>query len=433
MMHLLERIARTFNAAGAPLMALKGAALNLAICDGPGERAMSDLDLMIRPEHLDAARKLLEELGCLRGPPLVREDYFPRYYYETEYTAGAVWPMKIDLHVRPFRPLRYSRFIPPNAIWERAQTVRIGQASILIPAAEDMLIHLAVHAAIHGYADDKWIADIHRWADRRGKDLAWDRLAATAASWRLSWPVLHALRRADEAGAVEAPGQDEGGRFPRVLLEQLAGARKNWRDRLALWHAPRDAAHPVRHVAVNVLTTPGATFALGYLWSVLVPAPQHMEECYRGRHRGWLLCAHLARWARPLLRRIPSLGRRFEMIETSRSAIHGLGVFATRRFDAGELIARYRGQPVDRQGLYVGHLDSAGGTMRRYEITGRLKFLNHACRPNAELAGFRLIARRPIRDGEEITINYGVESCGCHRGRPGEADRSLSAGAAEAA
>ena len=70
MMHLLERIARHFNDAGVPLMALKGAALNLTVSNDPAERAMSDLDLMVRPEDIDAARRILEELGSLRGPPL---------------------------------------------------------------------------------------------------------------------------------------------------------------------------------------------------------------------------------------------------------------------------------------------------------------------------------------------------------------------------
>ena len=116
MMHLLERIAGQFNQGGVPLMALKGAALNLTIIDEPDTRPMLDLDLMIRPEDLDRTLALLEQCGCLRSQLLVREDFFPRYYYEVEFRAGDVDPVTIDLHVRPLRPLRYANFVPADAL-----------------------------------------------------------------------------------------------------------------------------------------------------------------------------------------------------------------------------------------------------------------------------------------------------------------------------
>ncbi len=109
MMHLLERIARAFNDAGVPVLALKGAALNLVLYDRPDERPMGDLDLLIKPENVEDAFAILEKLGCLRGEPLVREDFFPRFHYEVEFRAGDIYPVKIDLHVRPFRPLRSTR------------------------------------------------------------------------------------------------------------------------------------------------------------------------------------------------------------------------------------------------------------------------------------------------------------------------------------
>ena len=62
MMHLLERIAAAFNDAGVPLMVLKGAALNLTIHEDPGERAMLDLDLLVKPQDSERARGLLEHV-----------------------------------------------------------------------------------------------------------------------------------------------------------------------------------------------------------------------------------------------------------------------------------------------------------------------------------------------------------------------------------
>ena len=76
MMRVLARVAKRFNDAGVPIMALKGAALNLTLYTRADERPMTDIDLLIKPQDADQAARLLEELGCLRGESLVREDFF---------------------------------------------------------------------------------------------------------------------------------------------------------------------------------------------------------------------------------------------------------------------------------------------------------------------------------------------------------------------
>jgi hypothetical protein len=93
---------------------------------------------------------------------------------------------------------------------------------------------------------------------------------------------------------------------------------------------------------------------------------------------------------------------------------------------AGEVIARYRGKRVQHDGLYVVPHAAPDGSQQKYEITGKLKFLNHSCRPNAELKGFKLVALRPIRAKQEITIDYGEGACDCRRQRRDNRDRPLS-------
>lgn len=402
LMRLAERIASRFNEAGVPLMALKGAALHLTIYDTPSARAMSDLDLLVKPEDLDRARALLEDLGCLRGQPLVREDFFPRYYYETEYMCRTIYPLRIDLHVRPFRQLRYSRLVPADALWKGARHVRLGQASVLIPSTEDMLIQLAAHVATHGYSQAKWLEDIKRWVQAHEGRINWDKLIENANAWGLILPVRQAISKAGEA---------HGGVCPSDVTLRMARSPVKARDRLSLWHAPRDAAHPVTHVIVNVLTTPGWKFTLGYLWAVLVPDRCHMEQWYRHRHRAWLPIAHLLRWSWPLLKHISGLRRWFAKTELAPSRIHGIGVFATGDVKTGEVIARYKAKPVNRASRYVGWSETVEEHTQHYEITGKLKFLNHACRPNADLVHTNLMALRPIRAGQEITIGYGDGKC----------------------
>ncbi len=296
MMRLLERIAEKFNEADVPLLVLKGAALNLTVYDRPDARYMEDLDLLVRPQDVDRARVVLEELGGLRGESNVREDFFPRFHYETEYKFGAIYPVKVDLHVRPFRPFRYAATVPADALWERAQRVPLGRASVLIPSAEDMLIHLAVHAAVHGPPRPKWIEDMRLWVNAYGTEIDWDYVVNTTVVWKVALAFRTAIR------SVE---QQCGPICPQTVTDALARVRVGWCDRLVLRQAPRDADHPASHILVNVLCTPDRSLAASYLRAVCLPSREYMSDRYRRRHWGWLWCAHLLRWLSPLAARLP--------------------------------------------------------------------------------------------------------------------------------
>lgn len=403
---LLERIAAQFNKAGIPLMALKGAALNLTVYDRADQRPMSDLDFLVKHEHVNEAFALLEAAGCLRGEPLVREDFFPRYHYETEFTAGRAFHMRIDLHVRPFRPLRWAGLVPPHALWERAESVPAGSARVLIPSAEDMLIHLAAHSSIHGNQRRMWLEDIRRWADANRDVMDWERLLSTVQRWGLTLPVREAITRADD---------EFGGVCPTSIRRRLARLPVGWRDRLALWQAPRDAEHPVSHVAVNLLCTPGWRFTLGYLWAVLFPDRQHMADWTCRRHRGWLACAHVLRLASPVTRHLPRLLACFSKFEIRRGGSRGIGVFATRDLRPGEIIARLRAMPDQGKNAIVSRHKNPAGAIRRDNVTGKLRYLKHCCRPSAALSGLDLRAVRPIQAGKEITIDDGEDACDCRQ------------------
>lgn len=95
-------------------------------------------------------------------------------------------------------------------------------------------------------------------------------------------------------------------------------------------------------------------------------------------------------------------------IDVRPSSIHGLGVFARRRFRESERIGRYISRRTDRDGTYVLWIQD-GDRWRGYDGYGRLRYLNHRSRPNGCFDGLDLYALRDIEPGEEITINYGVE------------------------
>ncbi|MBN1514403.1 MAG: nucleotidyltransferase family protein [Phycisphaerae bacterium] len=277
-------IARAFADAGMPLLLLKGAALHLTLYCRPELRPMSDVDCMVPLERAEEACALLDRLGCRRGPGLVRPDFFPTFHNELEYlTPHPDHPVRLDVHARPFRPLRYAQSVPPRAFWEDATSMKLYGASVLVPGAADMLIHLAVHAAIHGADRLLWLYDIYRFAAENSDQLDWSLVMARARAWGLLHPLRVGLHRTASVFGSFLPAEARAG---------LNRAHSGVLDRLALWHAPRDEAHPLGHVAVNVLSIRGWRPRLRYLAAVLRPAREHLGGLYPWRHPGWTVCAH---------------------------------------------------------------------------------------------------------------------------------------------
>lgn len=259
--------------AGIRVMLLKGAALLQTIYDRPELRRMSDVDLLIHPDDALRAVDVLTAAECRRGSALVRSDFFPRFHYEVELFIPGPQPVRIDLHARPFRPMRLSRIIPDDAMWEDAAAVDALGARAYVPRPELLFLHLAAHAAFHGCSRLTWLYDLARFARRYDGELDWALLTRRCRDWRLGLAVRSAT---DAAQSLFGPF------IPHEVAADLSHQPANWRDRLTLRQAPRDAQSPLRHVLCNMLTTPGIAFNAAYLWNMLTPDAGHLELGNRG-------------------------------------------------------------------------------------------------------------------------------------------------------
>jgi SET domain-containing protein len=110
-----------------------------------------------------------------------------------------------------------------------------------------------------------------------------------------------------------------------------------------------------------------------------------------------------------------------------RSGIHGYGVAATRPWAVGEVLADVdgvvwrQGEAVDdRYSLFI-----APGLF--FDMVDQTRWINHSCAPNAGVekgvepdgrVWARLVARRPLAVGDEVTYDYAfpdelAEPCTC--------------------
>ena len=107
-------------------------------------------------------------------------------------------------------------------------------------------------------------------------------------------------------------------------------------------------------------------------------------------------------------------------VEARESPIHGIGLFATRRFAAGERVLRRNERTVTREAPLRAderwyHCDDLEGG-RRVVLGYPERHLNHCCDPNAYIAQddgvTYIVARREIAPGDEITNDYCMNSTG---------------------
>ncbi len=286
-MHALEPLVAALNASDVPCMLLKGGALLLGAYARPQLRPMTDIDILVAPPDAHRALEVLTEQGCSPGPALVNTDFFPNYYYEREYFTPPPLRFRLDVHVRALRPQRFARLMPDDGLWREARCVERNNIRFTLPSTEAMLVHLAAHSAIHGNTRFIWLYDLMRvrHAARDFDDGSFTRLAT---QWGLTLPVRRGLTAAARL-------------FNDHRLAGLSDALATpvgWRDRLALWQAPRDRATPLAHLAVDLLTTPGVGYRLGYMKAIMVPDDNHLGQIYRWRHPGWRPCALMWRGLR---------------------------------------------------------------------------------------------------------------------------------------
>jgi uncharacterized protein len=102
-----------------------------------------------------------------------------------------------------------------------------------------------------------------------------------------------------------------------------------------------------------------------------------------------------------------------EKVVVRDSPIHGRGVFATRRIEAGEVVIdgcrevlsdeEVKSLPAEERD-FLSVMDG-----HHILMTPPSRFVNHSCQPNTRGTERHDVAIRVIEAGEEVTVDYGAE------------------------
>ena len=203
-----------------PPIVLKGAYLADQVYPAPGLRPMNDIDLLFRPEDLQAVAEVLHGLGygskeksAGEGPGITkntstfqraRHDAAPAATPNPYLSAGG------SRMIEPHRSLEESWFglrcdLTPG-MWDRSviRTLAGQPARVLNPA--DALLHLCVHLTYHLIQRSPsfvQLADLGVFSERVHLD--WDDFVARARALRASGYVYAAARLAVETLAAPIP------------------------------------------------------------------------------------------------------------------------------------------------------------------------------------------------------------------------------------
>jgi SET domain-containing protein len=102
-----------------------------------------------------------------------------------------------------------------------------------------------------------------------------------------------------------------------------------------------------------------------------------------------------------------------EKVVVHASSIHGRGVFATRRIEAGEAVIEGCREVLSDEALRLLPPDERDFVSvmgcRNILMKPPSRFVNHSCQPNARGTEWSDVALRVIEAGEEVTVDYVAE------------------------
>ena len=179
-----------------PAVLLKGAALAETVYDGPEQRSMADVDLWLHKQHISRACPLMEDLGFRNLENAARPlELQALADGEIQYVNSDQPPTLVELHLSPFSGwwLKRTAAIDSQDIWVRREPLQDWRTFSQL-AAEDAVIHMAVHLAVNhqfGLSPLRSILDILLTDQVRQVD--WLLLAGRAREWRVATAVWLAL------------------------------------------------------------------------------------------------------------------------------------------------------------------------------------------------------------------------------------------------
>jgi hypothetical protein len=194
------RLAALIEAAGIPVIVIKGPVLASVAYGNPGLRQFGDIDLLVRPGDVAAAAELLLTDGYEAHNHGGLRD-FEQLSARQEQFCKPRQPGFVELHWR-LMPSFFDYGPDQSDIWRRALRVPLAGSDVLTLCGRDSLFFLCAHGAKHGWPALQSICDVA--ASMRGR-VDWAAVIADARAAGGLRILLLGMRLVHEILGCEAP------------------------------------------------------------------------------------------------------------------------------------------------------------------------------------------------------------------------------------
>ncbi|GEM_PF-1738662 len=188
------------------IIVLKGAWLGTTVYDDPAQRSMSDIDLLVREEDLDAVHRELTEAGFATHND-VRHN---RFVYEQHYRHPDL-PMPLEMHWHVTSDLTPSAPVPDIiAVWQNSTDATWHGVPVKALPPADQLAHLTQHILHHLFASPiRGYLDIALLLKKYGNELAAEAVIEAATRWHTGKAIPFLLNMTAGLFDIRLPPQLE--------------------------------------------------------------------------------------------------------------------------------------------------------------------------------------------------------------------------------
>lgn len=187
-LRLTRRVTGAIEAAGIPVVVLKGAAAASGWAD-PTLRQQSDVDVLVAPAHKDAAARALLDAGVCSK----------RFLDSVEMHNDSLLPadkggLLVELHHDLSN--HHDTRVAVEELLARRRRVATPQGDLPALDRDDDAVYLALHATTHALQRLAWLVDL------AGLGPSWETAATRARAWGLGLAVAPAWTRARDVLGV---------------------------------------------------------------------------------------------------------------------------------------------------------------------------------------------------------------------------------------
>jgi hypothetical protein len=209
----LLRVLAALRQAGVAALPVKGLVLAETLYGSLALRPLGDLDVLVRPKDLAAARAALNSLEYAQATEPGYENAYHPYHDPPYYRQAESGTICLELHWGLWAAHFFR--LETDAMWQRAVTMRLAGTEISILSPEDTLLHLAIHRS-RSALRLRFVCDIAELLRRYRGTLDWEYILAQARVAGARTTLFFALALAQEL--LEAP-------LPEAILPRLRVSR----------------------------------------------------------------------------------------------------------------------------------------------------------------------------------------------------------------